>query len=168
MIALTSLYSSAMAKDWQQSVSDGFSNVVEYSKDTYSNIKENITGESTPSPYIDVRTHAEFTKNLTISITKVMPLDNQRYEVSIGLKNLADKPVRLMDLYDDREVLLLDGEGFAYPLAENLVYGNQEQFILVPHNAGIRAKWIFRNVEAVPTIIRIFGQNYPMPTASEL
>lgn len=161
-VIMTSLFSTALSKDWQQSISDGFSTAVEYSKDTYQNVKESLVGDPEVSKYIDVREHEAFIKNLELSISKVTPLDGQRYEVSIGLKNLADKPIRLMDLYDDREVMLLDGEGFAYPLAENLVYGQQEEFILVPYNAGIRAKWIFRNVEAEPVKIRIFGQDYSL------
>lgn len=162
IVMLASLYSSAVAKDWKESISDGFSSAVDYSKDAYTSVKDSITGESTPPKFIDVTTAEAFTKNLVLTITKVTPLDHQRYEVSIGLKNLADKPVRLMDLYDDREVMLLDDDGFAYPLAENQVYGQKEEFILVPHNAGIRAQWIFRNVEAEPVQVRIFGKDYPL------
>ena len=161
-VMITSLCSTAFSKDWQQSISDGFSNAVEYSKETYQSVKDSIAGDPDAANYIDVLTHEEFVQNVEFSITKVTPLDNQRYEINVGLKNLADKPVRLMSLCDDREVLLLDGEGFAYPLAENLVYEQQQEFILVPEKAGIRAKWIFRNVEAEPVKIRIFGQDYSL------
>lgn len=160
LIVMSPLFTTAIAKDWKKSISDGFSNAVEYSKDTYNNVKESIIGDPDVSIYTDVKDHETFIQNLELAIVKVTPLDGQRYEVSIGLKNFSNKPVRLMDLYDDREVLLLDGDGFAYPLAENLVYDQQEEFILIPHNAGIRAKWIFRNVEAEPVKIRIFGQDY--------
>lgn len=153
---------SAMAKSWKENISDGFSNAVDYSKDAYTSVKDSVFGDPESEKYLDVRTGEALTQYTELTIMNAVPLDDQRYEINIGVKNLADKPVRLMDLYDDREVLLLDQDGFAYPLAENLVYGEQTQFILIPHEAGIRAKWIFRNVEAKPVKVRVFGKDYPI------
>lgn len=161
IVAMISLAGFASA-DWKQSVSDGFNDAVDFTKETYSDVKDSVTGDKKKkeSQFINVSSLLAFEQNVEFSVTKVEKLENNQYEINVGLKNLAVKPTRLVDVYKDREILLLDKDGFAYPLTANLVNGKNDREIIIPKDAGVRAKWIFNNVEAKPTSVRIYGKDF--------
>lgn len=134
------------------------------SKGIISGIKEGITegrveGESTDGAII-IRDQETFDKHLSFSVTQYKALSGNKMEVSIALKNSADKPVRLINLDHAQNVILIDKDGFASYLTSNFFSSKDD--ITIPANAGLRVKWTFSEVEETPSSLRIYGQSYPV------
>lgn len=135
------------------------------SKGILSGIQQGISegradGESTDQAII-VTDSKTFDKHLKLTISSKMALSGNRYELSVAIKNSSDKPVRLINLGDNQNMILMDKEGFASHLSSgNLFSTSSTSDVTIPAKAGLRVKWVFEEVEGEPALLRIYGKEY--------
>lgn len=136
------------------------------SKSILSGIQEGLSEGSTESDLsntlLTVNDQTTFAEYLTLSIIKGKALSDNRYELRVAIKNSADQPVRLMNLDDAQNLILIDREGFASHLAVDAGSNNQQSAITIPAEAGLRVTWTFAEVEEKPASLRIYGLTFPI------
>jgi hypothetical protein len=79
--------------------------------------------------------------------------------VLFGFKNLTDKPVRLINLWDNGALLAIDQEDYASGLAPDSA--NPEE-VTVPAKIGVRQKFIFEGPVDGPKAVRLWGKDFPL------
>lgn len=107
-----------------------------------------------------VSNKADFERLLSADVRKVEELSPGQYEVTVALHNKNSFPVRVTNLIDVRSVVLLDKDGFSYPLPEALAQG---QDITALANSATRVRFKFSNVEEAPGGFRLFDVDIKMP-----
>ena len=107
-----------------------------------------------------VSSKADFERLLSADVRKVEELGPGQYEVTVALHNKNSFPVRVTNLVDVRSVVLLDKDGFSYPLPDPVVQG---QDITALANSATRARFKFSNVEETPGGFRLFDVDLKMP-----
>lgn len=165
-IALMSLLSMSFTfaqESLKNEVAESVKGFISDSKSIISGITEGITegraeGESTDRAII-IKDHTSMVEHIAFSVSKVKVLSGDRYELTLAFKNSADRPVRLIELDQDQNVLLIDQEGFASHLASNMFSSSRDD-ITIPANAGVRVQWIFDNVEDKPKTLRFYHHDY--------
>lgn len=93
--------------------------------------------------------------SLTFDVTKVEYLneDNSRVQLTVALKNPNDFPVRLTNLNELRNVVLLDEEGFSYSLDK---MASQSRDVTALGRSATRLRFIFSGLEAKADTFRFF------------
>lgn len=93
-----------------------------------------------------------------VKLLKVDAVDGN-LEALFGFKNLTDKPVRLINLWDNGALLAIDAEDYASNLAPNAA--NPEE-VTVPAKIGVRQKFIFEGPVQGPKAVRLWGKDFPV------
>ena len=107
-----------------------------------------------------VSSKADFERLLTADVRKVEELGPGQYELTVAIHNKNSFPVRVTNLIDVRSVVLLDKDGFSYPLPNPVVQG---QDITALANSATRVRFTFSNVEEAPGGFRLFDVDVKMP-----
>ncbi len=163
LISCLSIGMGSAQESLKNEVADSVKGFISDSKSIISGISEGIAegrseGESTDKAII-VKDHTTMVEHVAFSVSKVKALSGDRYELTLAFKNSADRPVRLIELDKDQNVLLIDKEGFASHLASNMFSSSRDD-ITIPASAGVRIKWIFDNVEDTPKTLRFYHHDY--------
>ncbi len=93
-----------------------------------------------------------------VKLLKVSAVDGN-LEALFGFKNLTDKPVRLINLWDNGALLAIDGEDYASNLAPDSA--NPEE-VTVPAKIGVRQAFIFQGPVEGPKAVRLWGKDFPV------
>ena len=142
------------------------SGVVSTGKDAITGVAEGLDsgrqeGESVDKARI-VTTKEDFGKLLSVTVSKSEDLGNQTFQLTIAVKNDQEFPVRMTNLSDMKTVVLLDKDGFSYPLPQPLVQGKD---VTALGNSSTRIRYTFTAVEGEPAILRLYGTDIPVPKA---
>ncbi len=159
-------YSVAFAQetDLKGEVATDIKQLILNSKSILSGIQEGLSEGGTendlPNTLLTVNDQTSFAEHLTLSIIKGKALSDNRYELRVAIKNSADQPVRLMNLDDAQNLILIDRDGFASHLVADVGSDNQQSAITIPAEAGLRVTWTFAEVEEKPASLRIYGLTF--------
>ena len=140
------------------------SETVSAGKNVVSGVTEGVDegrkgADSTDSARI-VSSKADFERLLSADVRKVEELGPGQYELTVAVHNKNAFPVRVTNLIDVRSVVLLDKDGFSYPLPDAIVQG---QDITALANSATRVRFKFSNVEEAPGGFRLFDVDLKMP-----
>lgn len=78
---------------------------------------------------------------------------------TIGLKNVSDKQLRLINLRQVGALIAIDQDGYSSPLLASL--DNPDQ-VTIPANAGVRQKFIFAGPVDKVASVRLWGRDFPV------
>jgi len=82
------------------------------------------------------------------------------YEITLAVHNPNDFSVRLINLNEPRNLVLLDKDGFSYALEDPGVQGVD---VTALGRSATRMRYTFKNVEALPATIRLYDVDAPIP-----
>lgn len=102
----------------------------------------------------------DFQKLLSVSVVKAEPLDGQKVQITLAVRNDNDFPVRMTKLIEPKHVVLLDSDGFSYALPDPLVQGVD---VTALPKSLTRIRYVFNNVEAAPAAFRLFEIDVAIP-----
>lgn len=144
------------------------SETISTGKDVISGVSEGIDegrkeGQSADTARI-VSKKDDMEKYLKAEVLKVEQEGPGRFKVILALRNSNEYPVRVTNLNEVRNVVLLDGDGFAYTLDSPAVQGRS---ITVLGKAATKAIYVFNNVEGVPAVFRLYDMDYTLPKVSQ-
>ncbi|MDL2259479.1 hypothetical protein LJB99_01185 [Deltaproteobacteria bacterium OttesenSCG-928-K17] len=96
--------------------------------------------------------------SLTADVVKVKYLDedSSQVELTVALKNPNDFPVRITNLSDLRNVVLVDEDGFSYPLAMPAREGRD---VTALGRSATRLKFTFSGLESKADTFRFFDHD---------
>lgn len=147
------------------------SDTVSAGKDIMSGISEGVDEgrketESTDGARVAASKKDIESLSLTFNITKVEFLaeDKSRVQLTVALNNPNDFPVRLTNLNEARNVVLLDDEGFSYPLEKSVVQGRD---VTALGRSATRLRFIFSDLEAKPDVFRFFDRDFKLDSANK-
>lgn len=140
------------------------SGIVSTGKDAMSGISEGIDegrrqGESLDRARL-VATKAEFQSLLSISVFKSEDLGDDVFRLTLAIKNDNEFPVRVTNLFEPANVVLLDKDGFSVPLMDPIQQGHD---ITALPRSMTRATFTFGGVESEPDVFRLFDSDAPVP-----
>lgn len=165
MLLLPLMLGSAYAQDnLKDEVASGIKQLITNSKDIVDGIQQGLSDSKKSSTYSDqmiiIGDSKGVEKSLTINVSKVKKLDNNRYELTVAIKNSEDKPACLTALDQVDNIMLIDNEGFASRLSDNIAFPTNRDDVVLPAKAGLRIKWVFDDVEETPATIRLYGKDF--------
>ena len=150
-------------KDTIKSIVSG---VVATGKDALAGADEGVDtgrkeGESTDKAAI-VSDREGFLKLLGVTAVKTEDLGGEQFRIPLAVRNDNDFPVRVSKLSEMRSVVLLDQDGFSYPLPEPLTQGKD---VTALGNSLTRVRYTFKAVEGAPATLRLFDSDIKLPEA---
>lgn len=148
-------------------VSAAVGGAVSVTKDVVSGVAEGFNegrkaGESLDGAKV-VTNGEEFAREASVRVTKVEDLGKGNYRLTLALKNEGEAPVRLTNLSQDTNVILLDDEDFAYRLPDSKQAGD---ITILPKSAE-RVRLEFRDVELRPKTLRLYQIDHALPEPSK-
>lgn len=154
---------SNIVKDGIKSIVSG---IVSTGKDAASGASEGMDsgrkeGESADKAQI-VAAKEDFGKLLTVTVVKTEDLGDQTFRLTLAVKNEHAAPVRMTNLSDMKTVVLLDKDGFSYPLPQPLIQGKD---VTALGNSLTRVRYTFTAVEGAPATLRLYDTDIPVPAA---
>lgn len=161
-------YSVAFAQetDLKGEVATDIKQFILNSKSILSGIQEGLSEEGTQYTNSDmlltVSDQTSFAEHLTLSILKGKAISGNRYQLRVAIKNSADQPVRLINLDNPQNLILIDREGFASHLSVDENGEQYEPSLTIPAEAGLRVTWTFGEVEEKPASLRLYGLTFPI------
>jgi len=91
-----------------------------------------------------------------VRVLKAEQKERGLWHITLAVKNSHDFPLRLNNLTHEQQVLLLDGDGFAYSPT-----GDMSRTLSVPAKAAVKHVFIFSGLEkAVPKTFRLYGMDF--------
>lgn len=167
LLAFSLFLTPALAEEKGSKIKSGVkslvSDTVSAGKDVMSGIAEGVDegrheAESSDGAKVAASREDIDKLKLRFEITKVnVPAeDGGRAELTLALYNPNDFPVRLTNLNVDRNVVLLDDEGFSYPLDKSSGGGRD---VTALGRSATRLRFAFTGLEAKPAIFRFFDQD---------
>jgi len=140
------------------------SGIVSTGKDAITGISEGLDtgrkeGESADKAQI-VASKEDLNKLLSVTVAKAEDLGGQSFQLTLAVKNEHEFPVRMTNLSDKKTVVLLDKDGFSYPLANSVVQGVDTTAL---GNSTTRVRYTFNAVEGEPAILRLYDTDIPVP-----
>lgn len=94
----------------------------------------------------------EHVKASVLSISK----QGDEYKVTVGLKNISDKTIKLTNLNDKASLQLLDQDGFAVFSSKPIID------ISIPRKVAIKQKFTFP-IDGTPDILKIYDSEINIP-----
>lgn len=155
----------AMA-EFKQSIIDGVSNIVSDGKDALDAVQTGITegrkkGDSLDSAII-VSNHKELSEIATFKVRSIDKEGKDSYKLTIIFTNDNDRPVRLINITDPHQVLLLDEDNISSPLSSSFLSNHDNKDITISPKASTRIYWVFDKVEMPPKTLRLYGTDYSL------
>ena len=158
----------ALAADDSSTIKTGVKTIISETVSAGKNVVSGITegvdegrkGAGSTDGADIVSSKADFERLLSADVRKVEELGPRYYEITVAIHNKNSFPVRVTNLADVRSVVLLDKDGFSYPLPDALVQG---QDITALANSATRARFKFSDVEEAPGGFRLFDVDIKMP-----
>lgn len=142
------------------------SGVVSTSKDAISAVDEGLDSGRKEGDSVDgatiVSSKDELNKFLTVQVIKAEFTEPEKVQLTLAVKNDNEFPVRITKLGEMKNVVLLDVDGFSYPLPNSLVQGGD---ITALGKALTRVRLTFSGVEGEPAILRLFDNDITVPKA---
>ena len=141
------------------------SDTVSAGKNFFDGIMEGVDegrkgGEKSPEGPPTVASKDDLTKFLKVEVVKVEEREKGQVEVTVALKNDHDFPVRVTNLGDIRNVVLLDKDGFSYALPNPQ---EQARDVMALGRSATRVRFVFSGVEARPKVFRFFDTDFNVP-----
>lgn len=96
---------------------------------------------------------------LNLKVLKAETIDPGQVEVTLALNNPNDFPVRLTNLSNLRNVVLLDRDGFSYSLPRPQEQGRD---VTALGRSATRLRYLFSGVEGRPGTVRFFDIDVPV------
>lgn len=140
------------------------SDVVSAGKDVASGFNEGIDegrkgGDSHDGARI-AASQADFKRlGLSLKVIKAESIEPGQVELTLALDNPNDFPVRLTNLGNIRNVVLLDRDGFSYSLPRPLEQGRD---VTALGRSATRLRYLFSGVEGRPGTFRFFDIDVPV------
>lgn len=140
------------------------SDTVSAGKDVMSGFTEGVDegrkeGHSTDGARI-VGSQADFKRlGLTIKVVKAEANETGQVEMTLAVNNPNDFPVRLTNLTTASSLVLLDRDGFSYPLPRALEQGRD---VTALGRSATRLRYTFNNVEGPAATFRFFDIDVPV------
>ena len=116
-------------------------------------------GESADKAHL-VTEKSDFERLVSVTVMKVENLGEQKFQLTLAIRNDNDFPVRITNLSEVKTVVLLDKDGFSYPLASPLVQGKD---ITALGKSLTRVRYTFHSVEGEPAVLRLFEVDLSVP-----
>ncbi|MDR0355723.1 MAG: hypothetical protein LBJ64_08320 [Deltaproteobacteria bacterium] len=166
--ALASFCPAAWAADEDGSVKSGVrsivSGIVSTGKDALSGIGEGIDegrreGESGDKASL-VLNREDFEKYLSAEVIRAERSDGGSVLLTVAIKNDNEQPIRLANLSELQSLVLLDADGFSYPLPDRMTQGKD---VTALGRSLTRLQLRYFGVEAEPVTLRLFDIELPVP-----
>lgn len=93
---------------------------------------------------------------VTVELLRTEP-EGENLIATIGLKNISDKQLRLINLTQTGALIAIDQDGYSNPLLVSL--DNPDQ-VTIPANAGVRQKFIFAGPVDKVASVRLWGRDF--------
>ena len=140
------------------------SGVVSTGKDTISGIGAGVDsgrkeGDSTDEAQL-VSTKDDFSRLVSAKAVKSENLGNNRFKITVALKNDNEFPVRITNLTEPKNIMLIDKEGFSSSIETPLVQGKD---ITALPKSLTRLRYVFGEVESEPVTFRLFEADTEVP-----
>lgn len=140
------------------------SGVVSTGKDAVAGVVDGVEsgrkeGESTDGAQL-VAAKKDFQKLLSASVIRAEPLDGQKVQITVAVRNDNDFPVRMSQLDAPKHVVLIDADGFSYSLLNPLMHGTD---VTALPKSLTRIRYVFNSVEAAPAMFRLYEVDIQIP-----
>ncbi|WP_127957861.1 hypothetical protein [Serratia microhaemolytica] len=147
----------------KESVKSAASNFISTAKDAISGISEGIVdgrkeGESTDKAHI-ASNQQELAELLSFTVISAEELGQGKYQLTLAVRNDNPFLVRVTNLSQHNSIVLLDKDGFSYPLPTPAIQGTD---ITAIEKSLTRVRYTFNNVEGEPKTLRIFATELPI------
>jgi hypothetical protein len=145
-------------------VTAAVSGAVSVTKDVASGITEGLdegrkSGSSTDDAVI-VTEKQDFQKYVGVEVLKVEELQAGEYQITLAFKNDLEKPIRLTNLDEAANVVLLDVDGFSYNLDQ--IQGQDNDVTLIA-KSSTRIRLVFKDLELPPATLRLYQVDLELP-----
>jgi hypothetical protein len=171
LLGLTLLLPAALwAEEEESSIKSGVrsvvSGIVSTGKNAVSGVSEGVEqgrqeGESVDGAHV-VMNKEQFLALLSASVLKSENLGGNQYRVTVAFKNDNEFPVRVANLSEPANVIILDRDGFSSPLSPG--QGQGSDLTALPRSLT-RGVFVFSQVEADPNIFRLYGVDIDVPAS---
>ncbi len=157
--------SSAQESDIKTGIRDAVSDTVSASRDAFSGFVEGIqegrrSGRDNDGGNL-VATRADMARlGLKAEVRTLERKADGAYEITLALNNPNDFPVRLVNLSDIRNIVVVDKDGFSYSLDNPLVQGRD---VTALGRSATRLRYSFSGLEARPAVFRLYDTDVNIP-----
>lgn len=131
------------------------SNVTTGSKDALAGFKEGIDDGRKSGSSIDgaivIYDKDNLTKYTTIKPLSVESTGDNKYLITLAIKNISDSVIRLTNLSEQQSLFILDEDEFITYL------GKSQPDITVPSKAATKLRVEFSGVDSQPKTMRLYG-----------
>ncbi len=94
-----------------------------------------------------------------VDVLKMEPAGNN-LRITLGLKNVSETQLRLINLKQTGALLAIDSEGYANPLLAGLENPDE---VTIPAKAGVRQTFTFAGPMEKGASVRLWGQDFAIP-----
>lgn len=152
------------SSDFKQEVSDTVVGTVDATKDFFSGVMDGLENATKDDSKVTqshtVGSKADLARLLKVEITKIENKENGHYLLTVALRNNNEFPVKVTGLKVLGNVVLLDKDGFSYPLPNREQQGHD---VTALARSATRLRLTFTGVEARPTLFRLFNTDFGLP-----
>jgi hypothetical protein len=147
----------------REAVKGAVSGIISSGKEVLSGVTEGIeegrkSGSSTDGAKI-VSNAKEVAATVALAIAKQEQSGDGGVQITLAIRNDNDFPVRLTRLGELGSVVLLDQDGFTYPLADPRTQGGD---VTALAKSSTRVRYVFSGVEGSPSALRLYGADIPV------
>lgn len=149
---------SSVIKDGVRSIT---SSITSSSKDALSGIQEGLNEGRASGSSVDgaiiIYDKENLVKYLEIKVLNHKSLGDNKYLITIAIKNNSDSAIRLTNLNDRNNIFILDSDGFT-------AYMNEIQNdITIPKKSASKVRFEFIDSESKPTTLRLYEYDINIP-----
>lgn len=152
--------------EFKQSIIDSVSNIVSDGKDTLDAVQTGITEGRKKGNSLDnailISNSKKLSETATFKIRNISQEGKESYKITLIFTNDNDRPVRLINITDPHQVLLLDEDNISSPLSNSFLSNHDNKDITISPKSSARIHWVFDKVEMPPKVLRIYGTDYSL------
>ncbi len=149
---------------FKDEVSTTVVDTVDATKDFFSGVMEGLENATKDDSKVTashtVGNKADLARLLKVEIVKIEDKENGHYLLTVALRNNNEFPVKVTNLKVLGNVVLLDKDGFSYPLPNREEQGHD---VTALARSATRLRLTFTGVEARPTLFRLFDTDFGLP-----
>lgn len=150
----------------RESTSTAVSGAISAGKSLLGGIAEGVTDGRTSTEGIDgaqiVSSADQLAGRIQVEVLKV-ELQGDDLKLTLGLKNSSEQALRLINLTQPGNLLVIDQDGYASTLVHGMV---NPDAVTVPASAGVRQAFVFQGPVEGPAEVRLWSSKYPLKAES--
>ena len=162
------VWAAESGKDGANALKEGIqsivSDIVSAGKDVAAGVTEGVDSGRKGRENLDkaqiVTSREDLEKLLSVTVVKSEEMGDKSFQLTLAVKNTHAFSVRMTNLSEMANVVLLDKEGFSYPLPQAQTQGRDVTAI---GNSLTRVRYTFTGVEGEPATLRLYGADIAVP-----